>query len=138
MLIIGLYGGTAAIRDDIALQLMRHPLANVGLYTLNATPGMNAQSRADKLGRVLQGLGHKVKGQNLVIAHVLSNEEAQLIRARGGRMWHVFGKVPAHIAIQEADLHVTDLEGGYRHYLDPIEALSRELLAVRLAEKEGC
>ena len=50
---------------------------------------------------MLQGLGAQVKGATLIITHVLSREEADAIRARGGRLLYVMGEPSDVILIQQ-------------------------------------
>lgn len=128
MILIGLYGGSPESRDDIARALMTAAGSELGIYSLSPTPGLTGQDRADKLAVALRGLGAQVKGHGLVLPHVLSLEEADAIRARGGQLWHVMGEPSDVIPIRVDDLHVTYMAGGCRHYLDPLEAYSEALL----------
>ena len=129
MILIGLFGGLPKSRDEIARVLMNADPMNIGVYALNASDCASGAHRAERLNVVLQGLNAKVQGSSLVISHVLSVEEAQTIRNRGGHLWHVMGEPCETIAIQKGDTPVTAFVGGCRHFLDPLEAYSEVMLA---------
>jgi hypothetical protein len=129
MILIGLFGGSPESREEISRVLTRAAGASLGCYALYPTEGLSGVARGEKLDVVLHGLTSKVNTSGLLISHVLSAEEAQAIRARGGSLWHVMGEPSDVISIQPGDLPVTAFAGGCRHYLDAIEAYSEVLLA---------
>ena len=130
MILIGLFGGSPESREEITAVVMRAAGAQMAVYNLGDAQGAAGRSRLDRLAIALRGAGAKVKADGLLIPHVLSLDEAQAIRARGGHLWHVMGEPSEVIPIQPQDLHVTSFAGGCRHYLDALEAYSETLLRV--------
>jgi hypothetical protein len=124
MLVIGLAGGTAPSREAIASRI--HDSARVQTVVWALLGDRLHDGRARTLARSLE------RGQSvapvMILSHVLTEEEAVVIRAHGGHVWHVFGPVSSAVVIRHGDLRVTQTEGGDRHWLDPIEALSESLL----------
>ena len=125
MIVIGLAGGTAANREAIAARLQDEGGQQLAVWAIRGNH-LN-DSRARSVARALESGPAPVKG--LVLSHVLTEEEAEVIRANGGHMWHVFGPVSSAVVIRRCDLLVTVKEGGDRHWLDPIEALSEVVLS---------
>lgn len=124
MVIIGLYGSTPPRRKRVADKVADADIARLVAYYMD-TP-CKASARADRMGHVMTDVsGTRLDG--IVFADVRSYEEAYAIRQRGGVLWFVEGSPSGDIAIQRGDIAVTDTEGGHRHYLDPVEALSETL-----------
>lgn len=124
MVIIGLYGSTPPRRHRVANQVAEADIARLVAYHMD-TP-CKPRSRADRMAHVMTDVaGTRLDG--IVFADVQSYEEADAIRQRGGVLWFVEGSPSSDIAIQRGDIAVTDKEGGHRHYLDPLEALSETL-----------
>lgn len=67
-----------------------------------------------------------------MIAHCLTEQEAQEVRDRGGVVWHLYSRPSGSVSIRLGDVMVTDGQAGFRHVREPLEALS-ELILSRLA-----
>lgn len=128
MLVIGLAGSSAESREAVAKRLHEDSGRQFVVWALL---GVRAgHGRANTLARALEGAKPgRAAVEGLVLTHVLTEEEAAVIRAHGGFVWHVCGVPSSHVVIRPGDLLVTETEGGVRHFLDPIEALSEVLLA---------
>lgn len=124
MVIIGLYGSTPPRRGRVADKVAGAALARLVTHRMD-TP-CKAAARAERMAHVMSDMG-ATRLDGIVFADVRSYEEADAIRQRGGVMWFVEGSPSSDIAIQRGDIAVTDTEGGHRHYLDPLEALSETL-----------
>ncbi|MCF1457388.1 MAG: hypothetical protein LPH21_07425 [Shewanella sp.] len=122
MLIIGLVGSTEARREEMAAKLSKAGKAQLGVFSLKVP--RDASARLALLSSAIKGFGGKGRDWGLVLSHVTTLKEAEFIRARGGFLLHLEGRVSGEISIQRGDLMVTSRLGGYRHYLDPVEALS--------------
>lgn len=126
MLVIGLAGGTGVSREAVAEYLRMRGRQRLAVWN---QPGRRlTDSRARTLARALEQDGTADPVEVLVVVNVLTEEEAEVIRARGGEIWHVFGPVSSAVVIRPGDPLVTEQAGGDRHWLDPIEALSESLL----------
>ena len=129
MLIIGLYGGSPESRHEIQRALV-HPQKRPDLQAFACPPAVTkASSRVHHLRTALEQRARNTKV--LLITHVQTVEEAQLLKERGARMWYAMGAPSELIAIAQGDLPVTGMAGGCRHYLDALEALSQSLLDAR-------
>lgn len=130
MMVIGLAGGTAASREAIAARLHDEGGRQLVVWGLKGDRLNDGRARA--VARALEGA--QAQGEQpadgIVLSHVLTEAEAEVIRANGGQLWHVFGPVSSAVVIRRGDLLVTQKEGGDRHWLDPIEALSEALLCL--------
>lgn len=128
MLLIGLAGGTLESRAAIAKRLHDDGGQQMVVW---AMPGYRlGDGRANTLARALEGTkSSRQLVPAMVFAHVLTEEEAVVIRKHDGFVWHVEGAPSQLVVIRQGDLLVTETEGGERHFLDPIEALSEALLA---------
>lgn len=124
MVIIGLFGSTLPRRNAIANTVAEASLARLVTYELQ-NPVMGAL-RAERMAHLLADTG-AAGLDGVVFSDVRTYEEAAEIRNRGGVMWFVEGLPSYDIAIQRGDIAVTPTEGGDRHYLDPLEALSETL-----------
>lgn len=129
MILIGLFGGSPESREEISRVMLAAAGSDLGVYSLAPRSVLSGKARAEKLAVVLKGLGVKVKAAGLLITHVLTLEESEAIRARGGRLMYVSGEPSDVIPIQASDLPVTSRAGGDRHFLDPLEAYSELLLS---------
>ncbi|MBS9758464.1 hypothetical protein JR044_31205 [Pseudomonas aeruginosa] len=129
MIVIGLAGGTAPGREAIAQRL--HEAGGQQLVVWGLKGDRLNDGRARAVARALDGMQEPAcrLADGIVLTHVLTEEEADVIRANGGQLWHVFGPVSSAVVIRRGDLLVTTKEGGDRHWLDPIEALSEALLS---------
>lgn len=129
MVIIGLYGSKPLRRNAIADRVSRSGLARLVVYEM-VNPSVKAHlnpsaggERAKRVVQMIADMGY-ARLDGIVFSDVRTYEEAEEIRKRGGVMWFVEGTPSSDIAIQRGDIAVTDTEGGDRHYLDPLEALS--------------
>lgn len=128
MLVIGLAGSTLESREAVARRL--HEDGGRQLVVWAMTGYRIGDGRANTLARALEGAkAGRQPVEGLVFTHVLTEEEARVIRKHGGFVWHVCGMPSNNVVIRQGDLLVTETEGGERHFLDPIEALSEVLLA---------
>ena len=134
MLIIGLVGGTEARREAVADQLTASRRVRFARYAMK-TPEVGPV-RMERLRDVVLAsswAGGTSVNRGLVITHVLTADEADFLRSRGGQVWHLEGVPSDVIAIARHDLLVTHKVGGSRHYLDPLEAVSEALLRYHAA-----
>lgn len=125
MIIIGLAGGKPCDRREIADRLERFGMRIKALDTSNA---YKPATRLRDLCTALGDVGRNRSLMGVVCVHVVAEEEAAEIRRRGGVLWHVMGAPSESVVIRLGDLLVTHMQGGCRHFLDPMEALSEELL----------
>ncbi|WP_287383227.1 hypothetical protein [Ralstonia sp.] len=133
MLLIALSGGTAAERVAIADRLVESGKGQLVAFA-QATPKSDAgPSRARILRDALAGMEEAPAALGgVVVVHCLAEEEAELVRAQGGAVWHVYGQPSGLVVIRHGDPIVTDGLAGFRHVREPLEALS-ELLLSRLS-----
>ncbi len=123
MLIIGLVGGTELNREVVADELAKIGKSRLGVFALRSPA--DGTERAALLKDIILNFDHGLDDDTgLVLSHVTTPEEANLIRNKGGHLLHVQGSPSKTIAIHHSDLMVTAKRGGDRHYLDPLEALS--------------
>ncbi|KAA0015484.1 hypothetical protein F0A16_20565 [Salinicola corii] len=139
MILIGLAGSTMARRDNMGLAIATAGLEMAGgprrlarLAICSPEPGkmrdeiMRAERTRDRIDDMR---GSSFSGA--VMVHVMCEAEAKVIRARGGEIWHVEGMPSDSVVIHWGDRLVTDTEGGSRHYLDAVEALSEMAMAAK-------
>ncbi len=132
MVIIGLSGSSSARREAVAAKVAEAKLARLVTYALN-NPSSGTRVGERRAERVREMLQDVMPGQldGFVFSHVQTLEEANELRERGGVMWHVEGCPSCDVPIRRDDLLVTDKDGGRRHFLDPVEALSETLIQHR-------
>lgn len=151
MYLIALSGGTTAERTEIAERLL---VAAKGRLTLcaqaevtgkggnwdNQLEGRQAVARAHLLSESLKGLdGACMQHHGFVVAHCLTEQEAQVVREQKGAVWHLYGKPSARVPIRLGDPIVARTGGSFAHVIEPIEALSEYLLSVgRAKRREAC
>lgn len=133
MLLIALSGGTAAERVAIADRLVESGKGQLVAFA-QATPKSDCgPNRARILRDALVGMDDAPPALGgVVVVHCLAEEEAELVRNRGGVVWHVYGTPSGLVVIRHGDPIVTDGQAGFRHVREPLEALS-ELLLSRLS-----
>lgn len=133
MLLIALSGGTAAERVAIADRLVESGKGQLVAFA-QATPKSDfGPARARILRDALEGMEEAPAALGgVVVVHCLTEEEAELVRNRGGVVWHVYGTPSGLVVIRHGDPIVTDGQAGFRHVREPLEALS-ELLLSRLS-----
>lgn len=129
MVIIGLSGSTDRRRDAVAKAVSESRLARLVTYALfDPVHGARlGERRSARVRDVLKDVG-AARIEGVVFSQVRTREEADALRERGGFMWHVEGYPSCDVPIRRGDLLVTDQDGGHRHFLDPVEALSETLL----------
>lgn len=143
MILIGLAGSTMTRRDNMGLALVEaglrmgagpQRLVRHGMASPEPTKGSDEIARARRTRELAQDMrGTKFGGA--VFTHVLTEAEAQVIRDLGGYVWHVEGVPSDRVWIRQGDFMVTDTEGGSRHYLDAVEALSEMAMAAKTKRK---
>lgn len=129
MVIIGIVGSTAKRRQAVAERAATAEQARLLVHgMLNTSPHFESagKSRAARVDEMIGDCRGHVDG--VIFSHLLTWEEAERLREMGGVVWHVEGMPSSHISIERRDWMVTDVPGGQRHYLDPVEALSETLL----------
>lgn len=136
MLLIALSGGTPSERVDIADRLVSSGKGQFASYA-QATPSADYGLRRREVLRAFlgdAGVASEAPSavEGLVIAHCLTEQEAQEVRARGGVIWHLYSRPSGSVSIRQGDVMVTDGQAGFRHVREPLEALS-ELILSRLA-----
>jgi hypothetical protein len=126
MIIIGLVGGKACDRAEIGKRLEQF-----GRHQLQVVPSAESRAPGVRLKALAAAL-EKASGNRelggLVVTDVVTLPEADEIRRRGGVIWHVMGTPSDLVPIRRDDALVTQMQGGCRHFLDPLEALSELLL----------
>lgn len=136
LLLIALSGGTPSERVEIADRLVSSGKGQFAAYA-QATPSADYGLRRLEVLRAYLGNADEPSGssspvEGLVIAHCLTEQEAQEVRARGGVIWHLYSRPSGSVSIRQGDVMVTDGQAGFRHVREPLEALS-ELILSRLA-----
>ena len=136
MLLIALSGGTEAERIAIANRLVESGKESLAAFAVT-TPGINRPLRRSMILRDALDTALDKRAKNpaggLVIVHCLTEEEASVVRAHGGAIWHVYGTPSDHVVHRRGDLSVTARGDSFRHVLAPLDALS-ELVLPRLRE----
>lgn len=129
MVIIGITGSTAERRQAVAERAASAEQARL-LVNAMLTPnpaGVSApRSRAKRVTAMVEDSRGHVDG--VIFSQLLTLNEAERLRDLGGVVWHVEGTPSGEIPIELRDFLVTDVAGGERHFLDPVEALSETLL----------
>ena len=133
MLLIALSGGTPKERLEIADRLVQSGKARLAAFA-QATPSADyARRRLAILRAFLDGPSDAKRGpapvDGLVIAHCLSELEADEIRQRGGFVWHLYSRPSGTVSIRRGDLMITDGYAGFAHVREPLEGLSEVSLA---------
>ncbi|MSU98447.1 hypothetical protein EB795_31785 [Pseudomonas mandelii] len=133
---IALSGGTDAERIAIADQLIASGKESLAAFAVTS-PGVNRPLRRSMILRDALDTAQDTKVKNpaggLVIVHCLTEEEAVVVRAQGGAIWHVYGAPSDQVVIRQGDFQVTAKADSFRHVLAPLDALS-ELVLPRLRE----
>lgn len=136
MLLIALSGGTDAERIAIADRLIESGKESLVGFAVTS-PGVNRPLRRSMILRDALDTAQDKKTKNpaggLVIVHCLTEEEAVVVRAQGGVIWHVYGTPSDQVVIRRGDFHVTAKADSFRHVLAPLDALS-ELVLPRLRD----
>lgn len=134
MLLIALSGGTDAERIAIADRLIESGKESLAAFAV-MTPGVNRPLRRSMILRdaldTAQDKTTKNPAGGLVIVHCLTEEEARVVRAQGGVIWHVYGTPSDQVVNRQGDFNVTAKGDSFRHVLAPLDALS-ELVLPRL------
>lgn len=133
MLLIALSGGTVAERVAIADRLVESGKGQLVAFAQATPKSEYGATRARILADALEGMEDAPNALGgVVVVHCLAEEEAELVRSRGGAVWHVYGMPSGLVVIRHGDPIVTDGMAGFRHVREPLEALS-ELLLARLS-----
>lgn len=129
MILIGLVGGKPEQRMEIASRIERH-----GDSRMKTWAGTDAR-RSGRLRDLLIALGDASSNKALggvVVCNVMTLDEAQEIRRRGGAIWHVMGVPSESVPMERDDPKVTHMQGGCRHFLDAMDAFYEHLLSLRV------
>lgn len=127
MLVIGLVGGTEVHRLAVSRRLVEEGRQGLAVWEINGQ--RLGDGRAHTLERALESArAGRQPVRGMVFPHVLTLAEEAVVRKAGGVIWHLGAPLSAVVPIRLGDLLVTPKVGGYRQYLDPIEALSEALL----------
>lgn len=126
MILIGLIGGLESSRKAVLQRLLDEGRAQLVAYEVprggSGVTGYRYQQLRDAIGVT------KSRGTGLVVTDIKSKEESDLIRKRGGAIWHIVDRVSDVVPIEQGDALLTATPGGDRHLLDPIEALHDQQL----------
>lgn len=134
MLLIALVGGEQDERESIAARLVDSGKARLSTYAQRTPSGASGAARARLLVAALSGPeGRRPSAGGLVVVHCLAREEADLVRAQGGVLWHLHSSPSRSVPICREDVMVSDGEAGFKHVRSPLEALSELLLDRRRA-----
>lgn len=131
MIFIGLAGGKPAARKEIADRLERFGKSR--LVAWSGSESHNHGRRMADLALALNDAGKNKALGGMVVYNLGSKEEADDIRRRGGVIWHVMGPPSESVPMERDDLKVTAMQGGCRHFLDAMDALSEHLLSIAAA-----
>ncbi len=131
LLLIALSGGTAAERTAIADRLVDSGKESLAAFAVT-TPAANRPLRRsmilrDALDTALDKSTKNPAG-GLVIVHCLTEDEARVVRAHGGAIWHVHGAPSDQVVMRQGDFNVTAQAESFRHVLSPLDALSELVL----------
>ena len=132
MLLIALSGGHPKEREEIADRLVSSGKARLAAFAQSTPSADLARRRVDILRAFLDGPSDApapAPVDGLVIAHCLSELEADEIRRRGGFIWHLYSRPSGTVHIRRGDLIVTDGHAGFSHVREPLEGLSEACLA---------
>ena len=133
MLLIALSGGSAAEREAIADRLIDSGKGQLVAFAQATPKSAYGAGRARILQDALAGMDDAPPALGgVVVVHCLAEEEAEVVRSRGGVVWHVYGAPSGLVVIRHGDPIVTDGLSGFRHVREPLEALSEHLIS-RLA-----
>jgi hypothetical protein len=139
VMLIALSGGTHAERIRVAEILVASSSGGLVVHAQDvpALPGRwaaplverIASRRARLLSEVLRGRSRRL---GLVLTQCLTESEAELVRAEGGSVWHLYGEPSRDVVIRRADPMVSTRADVPAHVVEPLEAYSQMILA-RLA-----
>ncbi|MCP1652705.1 hypothetical protein [Pseudomonas nitroreducens] len=126
-LLIGLVGLNPFARRSVVESLIDN--GRVQLVSYADGGEYHEQSRVKRLGNTLELL-QGLPCDGMVISNIRCQQEADLLREKGGQVWHVMGGLLSNqVAIRVGDPLVSDMPcSDHPHWLDPIEALSEMLL----------
>lgn len=127
MILIGLTGGKPEQRKEIAERLER--FGESRLQTWAGTDVRRAARLRDLVIALNDASSNKALG-GIVACNVMTLEEAQEIRRRGGVIWHVMGAPSESVPMERNDPKVTHMQGGCRHFLDALDALAEHRLSI--------
>jgi hypothetical protein len=137
-MLIALSGGTAAERKELAESLRADSRGGLVLHeqerpgmpsaTNRCSPATVSTLRAGLLAEILSGRSPR---NALILVHCLAEQEADLVRAQGGSVWHLYGEPSRHVVIRKGDPIVSRLRGVPGHVVEPLEAYSQMVLAKR-------
>ncbi|MCI8212602.1 hypothetical protein AUC61_24015 [Pseudomonas sp. S25] len=131
---IALSGGNPAARTAIADHLIESGKESLAAFSITS-PGVNRALRRSMILRDALDTAFDKSTKNpaggLVIVHCLTEEEARVVRANGGSIWHIYGAPSDQVVNRPGDFNITTQPESFRHVLTPIDALS-EMVVPRL------
>ena len=127
MILIGLTGGKPEQRKEIAERLER--FGESRLKTWVGTDARRTARLRDLVIALNDAKANKALG-GIVACNVMTQEEAQEIRRRGGVIWHVMGTPSESVPMERDDPKVTHMQGGCRHFLDVLDAFYEHRLSI--------
>lgn len=128
MIIIGLAGGRPRDRVEIANRLQQAGGARLETWAGGNQKSDRPAARVRDLCIALRPNMRKHDSAGLVVVNVLTKEEADEIRRRGGVIWHVSTQPSETVPIELGDPLVSTMHGGHRHFRDSIQLLSELLM----------
>lgn len=128
MILIGLTGGKPEQRKEIAERLER--FGGSRLKTWAGADVRHTATRVRDLAITLNDVKSNKALGGIVAFNVMTLDEAQEIRRRGGVIWHVMGAPSESVPMERDDPKVTHMQGGCRHFLDALDAFSEHLLSI--------
>lgn len=123
-LLVALSGGKPAEREAIARRLVDSGRVPLSAFSQPAPKAAYPAQRAKILRTALRG---RDPALGVVVAHCLTEREAEAVRELGGVIWHLYSRPSALVVIRNGDQIVTDDEGGIGHVRAPLEALAWQL-----------
>ncbi|MET4696986.1 hypothetical protein [Endozoicomonas lisbonensis] len=105
MLIIGLVGGTPETRIDITAMVMDQAPSRICCYMMGSPD--EGKARVKALNEIVGDLDPYTRHDTMILTHVQTPEEVELIREHAGVIWHVEGRPSDVIAAQKGDLWVS-------------------------------
>ncbi|KEQ11240.1 hypothetical protein GZ77_26240 [Endozoicomonas montiporae] len=131
MLIIGLVGGTPETRIEITTEVMELAPSRICCYMMTAPE--SGMERVKALDSIVCDLDPRSRNDTMILTHVQTPEEVELIRSIEGFIWHVDGRPSDVIAAEKGDLWVSSNSSG-GIWMTPEEAYSESTMtALRCA-----
>ncbi|WP_122423294.1 hypothetical protein [Pseudomonas viridiflava] len=134
MILIALSGGSPAERRKLAELLVAESKGSIVSHAQEDTRGMLDARRVAMVDQVLGGWSRRI---GLVLTHCLVEGEAERVRAKGGKVWHLYSTPSQYVPMRRGDAVVSLDDGVPAHVMTPLEAYSELVLAHRAAALAG-